>query len=109
MQCPNCRKVEKGQWLYANGCRSHPEFNVDDWVHEEEIYDIGSYPEMVKTLVTLSLPKFSYVTLLCLTCLSCVPNFHVENAYVYVIFAGFWSSLVPIWKLSASSLVRVSN
>ncbi|KAH7578346.1 hypothetical protein JRO89_XS01G0371100 [Xanthoceras sorbifolium] len=19
MQCPNCRKVEKGQWLYANG------------------------------------------------------------------------------------------
>ncbi|KAL0787396.1 hypothetical protein Bca101_003642 [Brassica carinata] len=57
MQCPNCRKVEKGQWLYANGCRSHPEFNVEDWVHEEEIYDIGSYPEMVKTLVTLSLPK----------------------------------------------------
>ncbi|WZY83345.1 E3 ubiquitin-protein ligase RFI2-like isoform X1 [Brassica napus] len=46
MQCPNCRKVEKGQWLYANGCRSHPEFNVEDWVHEEEIYDIGSYPEM---------------------------------------------------------------
>ncbi|KAJ0249699.1 hypothetical protein HA466_0151530 [Hirschfeldia incana] len=46
MQCPNCRKVEKGQWLYANGCRSHPEFNVEDWVHEEEIYDIGSYSEM---------------------------------------------------------------
>ena len=71
MQCPNCRKVEKGQWLYANGCRSHPEFNVEDWVHEEEIYDIGSYPEMVKTL---SLPKLSYVTLLCPTCLSCVPR-----------------------------------
>ncbi|KAF8084469.1 hypothetical protein N665_0716s0015 [Sinapis alba] len=46
MQCPNCRKVEKGQWLYANGCRSHPEFNVEDWVHEDEIYDIGSYSEM---------------------------------------------------------------
>ncbi|KAF3506298.1 hypothetical protein F2Q69_00003020 [Brassica cretica] len=71
MQCPNCRKVEKGQWLYANGCRSHPEFNVEDWVHEEEIYDIGSYPEMVKTL---SLRKLSYVTVLCPTCLSCVPR-----------------------------------
>ncbi|KAJ4892952.1 RING/U-box superfamily protein [Raphanus sativus] len=46
MQCPNCRKVEKGQWLYANGCRSHPEFNVEDWVHEEEIYDLGGYSEV---------------------------------------------------------------
>jgi hypothetical protein len=48
MQCPNCRKVEKGQWLYANGCRSYPEFNVEDWVHEEDIYDIGAYSEMVR-------------------------------------------------------------
>ncbi|XP_022719443.1 E3 ubiquitin-protein ligase RFI2 [Durio zibethinus] len=45
MQCPNCRKIEKGQWLYANGCRSYPEFNVDDWTHDEELYDL-SYSEM---------------------------------------------------------------
>ncbi|XVE89635.1 hypothetical protein DITRI_Ditri20bG0011800 [Diplodiscus trichospermus] len=45
MQCPNCRKIEKGQWLYANGCRSYPEFNVDDWTHDEDLYDL-SYSEM---------------------------------------------------------------
>ncbi|XP_039029244.1 E3 ubiquitin-protein ligase RFI2-like [Hibiscus syriacus] len=45
MQCPNCRKIEKGQWLYANGGRSYPEFNVDDWTHDEELYDL-SFSEM---------------------------------------------------------------
>ncbi|XP_077240696.1 E3 ubiquitin-protein ligase RFI2-like [Tasmannia lanceolata] len=45
MQCPNCRKIEKGQWLYANGCRSIPEFSMDDWPHEEDLYDLN-YPEM---------------------------------------------------------------
>ena len=53
MQCPNCRKVEKGQWLYANGCRSNPEFSAEEWVHEEDIYDIGTYSELVNSLVTL--------------------------------------------------------
>ncbi|XP_071698064.1 E3 ubiquitin-protein ligase RFI2 [Rutidosis leptorrhynchoides] len=41
MQCPNCRKIEKGQWLYANGCRSYPEFSVDDWAHDEDLYDLS--------------------------------------------------------------------
>ncbi|OIV95095.1 hypothetical protein TanjilG_21485 [Lupinus angustifolius] len=45
MQCPNCRKIEKGQWLYANGCRSYPEFSMDDWTHDEDVYDF-SYSEM---------------------------------------------------------------
>ncbi|KAG5084320.1 hypothetical protein AAZX31_19G218700 [Glycine max] len=45
MQCPNCRKVEKGQWLYANGCRSYPEFSMDEWTHDEDLYDL-SYSEM---------------------------------------------------------------
>ncbi|KAF7805087.1 E3 ubiquitin-protein ligase RFI2-like isoform X1 [Senna tora] len=45
MQCPNCRKIEKGQWLYANGSRSYPEFSVDDWAHDEDLYDL-SYSEM---------------------------------------------------------------
>lgn len=48
MQCPNCRKIEKGQWLYANGSRSYQEFNVDDWTHDEDLYDL-SYSEMVKS------------------------------------------------------------
>ncbi|XP_039162191.1 E3 ubiquitin-protein ligase RFI2-like [Eucalyptus grandis] len=46
MQCPNCRKTEKGQWLYATGCRSLPEFSLDEWAHEEDLYDL-SYSEMV--------------------------------------------------------------
>ncbi|KAK8633619.1 hypothetical protein V6N13_014463 [Hibiscus sabdariffa] len=41
MQCPNCRKIEKGQWLYANGGRSYPEFNADDWMHDEDLYDLS--------------------------------------------------------------------
>lgn len=45
MQCPNCRQIEKGQWLYANGCRSYPEFNIDEWTHDEDLYDL-SYSEM---------------------------------------------------------------
>lgn len=47
MQCPNCRKIEKGQWLYSNGCRSFPEFSMDDWTHDEDLYDL-SYSEMVR-------------------------------------------------------------
>ncbi|KAH6772525.1 hypothetical protein C2S51_010929 [Perilla frutescens var. frutescens] len=45
MQCPNCRKIEKGQWLYANGGRQLPEFSMDDWTHDEDLYDL-SYSEM---------------------------------------------------------------
>ncbi|KAJ0969296.1 hypothetical protein J5N97_022173 [Dioscorea zingiberensis] len=29
MQCPNCRKVEKGRWLYANGNRSPVDFDFE--------------------------------------------------------------------------------
>ncbi|CAA0816762.1 RING/U-box superfamily protein [Striga hermonthica] len=45
MQCPNCRKIEKGQWLYANGSRPLPEFNFEDWARDEDLYDL-SYSEM---------------------------------------------------------------
>ncbi|KAL8545525.1 hypothetical protein ACS0TY_005614 [Phlomoides rotata] len=45
MQCPNCRKIEKGQWLYANGSRPMPEFSMEDWAHDEDLYDL-SYSEM---------------------------------------------------------------
>lgn len=60
MQCPNCRKIEKGQWRYANGCRTFPEFSMDDWTPDEDVYDL-SYSEMVSewrfTLV-ISLKRF---------------------------------------------------
>ncbi|KAL1341503.1 E3 ubiquitin-protein ligase IPI1 [Arachis hypogaea] len=45
MQCPNCRKIEKGQWLYANGGRSYHDYSMDDWTHDEDLYDL-SYSEM---------------------------------------------------------------
>ncbi|PIN15637.1 hypothetical protein CDL12_11715 [Handroanthus impetiginosus] len=45
MQCPNCRNTEKGQWLYASGSRSLPEYSMDDWAHDEDLYDL-SYSEM---------------------------------------------------------------
>ncbi|CAH8266309.1 unnamed protein product [Arabidopsis lyrata] len=46
MQCPNCRNVEKGQWLYANGStRPFPEFSMEDWIPEEDLYAL-TYPEM---------------------------------------------------------------
>ncbi|XP_074320921.1 E3 ubiquitin-protein ligase RFI2-like [Silene latifolia] len=40
MQCPNCRKIEKGQWLYATSCRSFTDF-VEDWAHGEDLYDLN--------------------------------------------------------------------
>ncbi|KAH7678701.1 Zinc finger RING/FYVE/PHD-type protein [Dioscorea alata] len=53
MQCPNCRKVEKGNWLFANGSRtlpdfgmsSWPELSLDEWRPDEDLYDLG-YSEM---------------------------------------------------------------
>ncbi|KAK3140685.1 hypothetical protein QOZ80_5AG0404310 [Eleusine coracana subsp. coracana] len=45
MQCPNCRKVEKGNWLYANGSRPVQDVNMDEWAHDEDLYDV-SYSEM---------------------------------------------------------------
>lgn len=46
MQCPSCQKVEKGQWLYANGsARSFPESSMDDWNPDEDPYGLN-YPEM---------------------------------------------------------------
>ncbi|WOH04603.1 hypothetical protein DCAR_0624014 [Daucus carota subsp. sativus] len=45
MQCPNCRKTEKGQWLYSNGSRPYTEINMEDWVPDEDLYD-HSHSEM---------------------------------------------------------------
>lgn len=49
MQCPNCRKIEDGRWLYANGSsRSLPDFGIDEWTFSEEPYEY-TFPEMVST------------------------------------------------------------
>ncbi|XVF80580.1 hypothetical protein PTKIN_Ptkin15bG0085200 [Pterospermum kingtungense] len=46
MQCPNCRMVEKGQWLYANGStRSLHELIMEDWNVDDDYYD-RDYSEM---------------------------------------------------------------
>ncbi|KAF5732659.1 hypothetical protein HS088_TW17G00189 [Tripterygium wilfordii] len=46
MQCPNCRKVERGQWLYATGpVQSLPELSMDNLIAGEDVYDL-SYSEM---------------------------------------------------------------
>ncbi|KAH0448812.1 hypothetical protein IEQ34_022612 [Dendrobium chrysotoxum] len=44
MQCPNCRKVEKGRWLYSNGHRLSSDFDLDGWI-TEDIYDL-TYSEL---------------------------------------------------------------
>ncbi|XP_074580529.1 E3 ubiquitin-protein ligase IPI1-like isoform X2 [Curcuma longa] len=38
MQCPNCRKVEEGNWLYANGYRPTPDF-IDELIHDGHLYN----------------------------------------------------------------------
>ncbi|MBA0763405.1 hypothetical protein Gotri_012849 [Gossypium trilobum] len=61
MQCPNCRKVEKGQWLYANGSnRSLPELTMEDWNLDDDYYE-PVYSEMVKQI-----PMFSICWYCCL-------------------------------------------
>lgn len=45
MQCPNCRKVERGQWLFASGpTSSFPEFVIDDWTPDDYVFN---YSEVV--------------------------------------------------------------
>ncbi|XP_008800817.2 E3 ubiquitin-protein ligase RFI2-like isoform X1 [Phoenix dactylifera] len=46
MQCPNCRKVENGNWLFASSSQPLPELNMGDWAHDEDLYDL-SYSEML--------------------------------------------------------------
>ncbi|AQK57760.1 RING/U-box superfamily protein [Zea mays] len=41
MQCPNCRKIEKGRWLYASGHRASVDIDMGGWVTSDN-YDITS-------------------------------------------------------------------
>lgn len=77
MQCPNCRKTEKGQWLYASGCRSLPEFSLDDWAHEEDLYDL-SYSEMVKKHLNDDAIAHNFINVL-----TVIFNFIMVNAFLH--------------------------
>ncbi|URE03438.1 zinc finger, C3HC4 type, domain containing protein [Musa troglodytarum] len=46
MQCPNCRKVEEGNWFYANGSHSTPELTMDEWIQDEDLYNLN-YAESI--------------------------------------------------------------
>ncbi|TKW11479.1 hypothetical protein SEVIR_6G235800v4 [Setaria viridis] len=41
MQCPNCRKIEKGRWLYARGHRPSADIDMGGWTTSEN-YDIAT-------------------------------------------------------------------
>jgi len=41
MQCPNCRNIENGQWLYANGCHPYEEIILEDLTNPEDLYDVN--------------------------------------------------------------------
>jgi len=89
MQCPNCRKIEKGQWLYANGGRSYPEFSMDEWTHDEDLYDV-SYSEMV-----IENCKWPY------NCFCCFVSL-LQHMYVFAALAHFTMSL----KFNPANSVR---
>uniref|UniRef100_A0A0D9XA98 RING-type domain-containing protein n=1 Tax=Leersia perrieri TaxID=77586 RepID=A0A0D9XA98_9ORYZ len=39
MQCPNCRKIEKGRWLYASGHHPSPDIDIGSWVTDHTVGD----------------------------------------------------------------------
>ncbi|CAO2207435.1 unnamed protein product [Urochloa humidicola] len=41
MQCPNCRKIEKGRWLYASGHRPSADIDMGGWGTSDN-YDFAS-------------------------------------------------------------------
>ncbi|CAL5004994.1 unnamed protein product [Urochloa decumbens] len=41
MQCPNCRKIEKGRWLYASGHRPSADIDMGGWASSDN-YDFAS-------------------------------------------------------------------
>lgn len=41
MQCPNCRNIENGQWLYANGCNPYEDIILENFTNNEDLYDVN--------------------------------------------------------------------
>lgn len=41
MQCPNCRNIENGQWLYANGCNPYEDIILENFTNNQDLYDVN--------------------------------------------------------------------
>ncbi|KAL5220274.1 hypothetical protein ABZP36_024987 [Zizania latifolia] len=50
MQCPNCRKIEKGNWLYANGPLPSQDVNIEEWANNDEDFYDASQPEASRSV-----------------------------------------------------------
>lgn len=99
MQCPNCRKVEKGNWRFANGYRAPPDVNIDEWTNDEDLYDPG-YSEIVQCLTLSMLPIIILINL-------CSNN--IEIAFRYVIFFVMFCGLYFFYVLLLVSLLFECN
>jgi hypothetical protein len=75
MQCPNCRNIEKGNWLYANGSRPAQDVNMEEWTHDEDLYDV-SYSEMVCDLVNFTPEVLVFSGVLTSCSIHNMPFFH---------------------------------
>ncbi|KAI5072530.1 hypothetical protein GOP47_0012636 [Adiantum capillus-veneris] len=47
MECPNCRRTEHGQWLYANGSHQRENSTIEDMLFEEEQDLFPGVPEFL--------------------------------------------------------------
>lgn len=56
MQCPNCRTIEMGNWLYANGFRASQDVNNDEWGYDD-LYDAG-HSDLATFVVSERLSNF---------------------------------------------------
>ncbi|PWA67427.1 zinc finger, RING/FYVE/PHD-type [Artemisia annua] len=91
MQCPNCRKVESGRWLFANGsAHAISEDDTLDWLQTDYYHDLSHsrryltfsilvnlFREAESSLNTCKL--FSILTIYILK-VSKIPNFHGNRA-----------------------------
>jgi hypothetical protein len=65
MQCPNCRDIEDGQWLYANGCSSHEDIPFEDIVYDDD-YDIYGVSELIFSHEVLAFLQYAFILFLLL-------------------------------------------
>lgn len=76
MQCPNCRKVEKGRWLYASGHRPSADIDLGGWAASDN-YDITSDLVSAHLRVNIRLGHKSLRV-----------NIHLGHTIIFVIFAS---------------------
>lgn len=58
MQCPNCRKVESGRWLFANGsAHAISEDDTLDWLQTDFPHDLSHSRRVSTSLILKSINK----------------------------------------------------